>query len=181
MRQKSLLLLSVFLICLFNVNSAWGVSKVISAPTPTVSVDYPLPYPGILPDHPLYFLKIVRDKILGFITKDPVKKIQLNLLFADKDLAMGQQLWEKGKTDLGTDTIAKGEALLLTAVKDLVKLKSSGSLPPGLLDKLQLAAKKHEEEIVKLISITSDETKREKLNGSLGIVHQASQQISSIK
>jgi hypothetical protein len=37
-------------------------------------IDYDLPYPGLLPDHPLYFIKAGRDKITELITRDNIKK-----------------------------------------------------------------------------------------------------------
>ena len=42
-------------------------------------VIYPLPYPGLLTDNPLYPLKEWRDSILIFTTRDNVKKAQLYL------------------------------------------------------------------------------------------------------
>lgn len=150
-------------------------------PTPIPSIEYALPYPGILPDHPIYFLKVLRDRILGLLTKDPEKKIQLSLLFSDKRLAAAQLLWEKGNPDLSITTLSKGEKYLLTAALDLVKLKSQADLPSGLADKLELATKKHEEIIIKLTSSTSEEIKKQRLSEVLGITHQAIQQIASIK
>lgn len=150
-------------------------------PSPIPSVEYALPYPGILPDHPLYFLKVLRDRILGFLTRDPVKKIQLDLLFSDKRLAAGQMLWEKGNMELSITTFSKGEKYLLTAALNLVKLKSQTTLPPGLVEKLELATKKHKEIITKLIFSTSNETKKQQLSDVLGITQQTMQQIASVK
>ena len=43
----------------------------------TESVNYQLPYPGrILPDHPLYFLKMIRDRIWLFFTTNSLKKAE---------------------------------------------------------------------------------------------------------
>lgn len=147
-------------------------------PTPPPTVEYTLPYPGILPDNPLYPLKVIRDRILLFFTRDPVKKVQLNLLLSDKRLVMGQLLWEKEKFDLGIDTITKGEKYLLLSAVGIVELGKKGNLPPGLADKIGLAAKKHIEIITRIISLTSDETYKKRLNDALGITHQAIQQIA---
>src|SRR3989304_4320145 len=79
-----------------------------NTPTPAPLVEYDLPYPGILPDHPLYFLKLIRDKILILSARNLTKKSELYLLFADKHLSMGQLLRGKGNLDLSTTTFAKG-------------------------------------------------------------------------
>ena len=80
----------------------------------TISLDeketvYELPYPGILPDHPLYFFKVVRDKIWAFSTRDNLKKVDIYILFSDKRAKMAQALSNKGKTDLAISTMSKGE------------------------------------------------------------------------
>ncbi len=68
-------------------------------PAPVVpKVEYNLPYPGILPDHPLYFLKQLRDKILDFLITDPVKKAEFYILQADKRLSMGIALTDEKKS-----------------------------------------------------------------------------------
>lgn len=152
-----------------------------SNPTPVSSVEYALPFAGLLPDHPLYTIKVLRDRILLFFTRDPEKKVHLNLLFSDKRLVMGQMLWEKGNVDLSVSTMGKGEKYLLSAAIDLLALKKQNNLPPGLSDKVELAAKKHEEVIMKLINSIDDEVKRQGLNLALGINHQAMQQILSAK
>jgi len=154
---------------------------IYSPVTPTPSLEYVLPYPGILPDHPLYFLKVIRDRILLFFTYNHLKRSNLNLLLADKRLVMGQLLWEKGIIDLSISTFSKAEKYLLSAAVELATLKKQNSLPPGLADKLELAAKKHEEIITKLMEVVTDENKLQSLNGALGVNHQAMQQIKLLK
>lgn len=154
---------------------------IYSVASPTPVIEYSLPYPGILPDHPLYFIKALRDKILLFFTRDPVRRVNINLIISDKRIAMGKVLWEKGNTDLSLTTFTKAEKYLLTAAVDLGKLKKQNNLPPGLADKVELAAKKHEEIITGFMTTVTDETKKQNLNQALGINHQAVQQIQSVK
>lgn len=82
-----------------------------SSPTPqaSVSADYNLPYPGILPDHPLYKLKVLRDKVTTFLIRDPIKKAEYHLLLADKRIYMSRLLVDKGKIALAKETALKGE------------------------------------------------------------------------
>ncbi len=75
----------------------------------TPKVDYFLAYPGMLPDHPLYFLKMARDRVWLWLTPDPLKKAELLLLFADKRLGAGKALIEGNKIKLGVTTVTKAE------------------------------------------------------------------------
>lgn len=174
------ILIFIIVITVISFNFSVFAQEKESTPSPT-PIDYILPYPGILPDHPLYFLKVVRDKILEFVTKDSVKKVHLDLLLSDKHLVMGKLLWEKGNLNLSTTTFLKGERYLLTASLELIKLKDKNALPPGLSDKLELAAKKHEEVINDLVTQVSDEGRKKEFNEAVGITHQATQQILSVK
>ncbi len=150
------------------------------SPTPIVEVEYYLPYPGILPNHPLYFLKNIRDQIILWSTRDLVKKSQLYLLLADKKIAMTQALWEQKIFDLSLQTGKKAEYDLLTSVEILVKLDKS-SPPRGLLDRFELACKKHEEILTKIMITTDGEERREALSEIIKANHQAKQNITSLK
>lgn len=78
-------------------------------------VDYFLAYPGVLPDHFLYPIKMIRDRIWLWLTMDPLKKAELLLLFADKRLGAGKVLVEGNKVDLGITTFSKAEKYLQRA------------------------------------------------------------------
>lgn len=75
-------------------------------------VDYYLPAPGYLPDHPLYWVKMVRDRVDLWLTFSTTAKAQRFLNYADKRLAAGWALVEKGEIDLGVSTLTKGEKYL---------------------------------------------------------------------
>lgn len=111
-------------------------------------VDYFLTYPGILPDHLLYPLKMVRDRIWLFFTTDPLKKAELYLLFADKRLSASKMLVEKDKLDVGLTTLTKAEKYLEQAVNQERVANQAGKATEAFLDKLSLATQKHEEIIL---------------------------------
>ena len=178
----------IFLVCfgilsIYLTNTVFAQEKTANVPSlaPNNNIDYNLPFPGILPDHPLYPLKVLRDKILIVFTRDPVKKFHLYLLFADKHLAMGQTLWEKGNLALSIKTLTTGEKFLLTAAVQMLKLKQTGSLPEGVADKLKLACDKHEQIIESLILTVNNAEGKQQLNELLGINHQARQQAAPLK
>ena len=122
-------------------------------------VEYFLPYPGILPDHLLYPLKTLRDKIMDFFIKDPLKKAEFELLTADKRLGAGKVLMEGGKPELGETTISKGEKYLEQAILNLEKAKNGGEKTDEALDKMSKATQKHLEIIDELITKAQEPTK----------------------
>lgn len=127
-------------------------------PTLPAKIEYNLPDPGILPDHPLYILKVLRDRIIIIFTKDRQKRINLYILMADKRLAMGQALVDRGKPGLGATTISKGEKYLLGAVGLLRELKKGGRTPDvGLVNKVVQSIAKHEEVVGELAKRVSGE------------------------
>ncbi len=142
------------LVFLMHGDSVLAVNPITSpTPTPTKTVDYALPYPGILPDHPLYFLKALRDRILGWVISDPIKKVEFNLLMADKRLAMGSLLFDEGKKDLALTTVSKGEKYFDQAVSNLMIARGVSKDSASVLAvRLNKAAQKHEEVIKDLMS-----------------------------
>lgn len=146
----------IFLASLFIVTPALALttSFTVVAPTPApTKIDYALPYPGILPDNPLYFLKIIRDRILEFLIMDPVKKAEFYVLQSDKHLGMGMTLFNQGKAQLAQETISKGEKYMVLAESTTFALKNSGKEIPGyLLDRLTKSSSKHEEIIKGLVT-----------------------------
>jgi hypothetical protein len=118
-------------------------------------IDYILPYPGILPDHPLYFVKVVRDKFIDFFTRDYLKKAQLYLLYSDKKTNMAIQLTKKGKWALMITTISKGEKYTLKLIELLETSKKQGVSPNNnFVLKCKLSNEKHREVIENLLKDT---------------------------
>lgn len=164
MRKITLLILTLVIF----LNLAGGVfaltpkTKTTPSPLPTPTpekVEYFLVYPGILPDHFLYSVKMVRDRVLTFLTVDPLKKAELFLLFADKRLGAGKALIEGGKTDLGVSTITKAEKYLEQAVNQEKTARQNGKDTQVLLEKMTRAVRKHEEVIMELISKVGGDAK----------------------
>lgn len=119
-----------------------------------IQVDYVLAYPGkIMPDSPLWYIKALRDKIWYMVTVNSSKKVELNLLFADKRLSMATTLFRKNKPDLGFSTLTKAEKYLERAIPKDAK-------NPEYLKKLALASLKHREVIEnEILPISSEDLK----------------------
>jgi len=122
----------------------------IATQTAQKSVDYFLAYPGLLPDHPLYSLKMIRDRIWLGLTSNPLKKAELLLLFADKRLGASKALIEGNKVELGISTITKGEKYLERAVAQERVAAEKGEETQAFLQRLSQATLKHQEVLMNL-------------------------------
>lgn len=144
------------------------------------TVEYQLPYPGILPDNSLYFLKAFRDKVVEFLISDPLKKAEFNLLEADKRLNAGLYVFEKGKPDLAESTISKGENYFGEAITEAKNAKAQGMDVSDISRKLFTAADKHEE-ILNYLESKTDGNKKSKFSSIKKRVSEFKNQADSLK
>jgi len=123
-----------------------------ASPTPEVSrVEYVLPYPGMLPDNPLYFLKNLRDRIIEVLISDPVNKAEFYILQADKKLNMGIVFATTGKPEEAEAVLAQSIDARTKAVVALEGVVAAGKPIPGYVsEKLMLSLKKHAEVLTDL-------------------------------
>lgn len=147
-------LILIFL-ALYLVLSSVAFAQVGSS-NPTGTSDYQLPYPGILPDNPLYNLKTLRDKLQSFLISVPSKKAEFDLLQADKRLSTSIALSQQGKYELAETTISKGENYFEDAIKNIKVSKMQGVvIDPSLLTNMELSSRKHKAIIGDMVSKTS--------------------------
>lgn len=160
-------ILIVFVLCLFSLSARLNIVR--AADTVPLSsgvaaeekIEYTLPYPGILPDHPLYSIKRFRDYVLELVIADPVRKAEFYILQGDKRLQMGIMLHANKKDVLAETTISKGEKYLGKAIDMLVSYKkNSGTIPEYIVEKIQKSLQKHGEEITVLLQNVSEAQKR---------------------
>lgn len=109
------------------------------------AVQYDLPYPGILPDNPLHFLKAIRDRIVGILISDPLKKAEFSLLTSDKRINSAMMLVNKGKDKLGVETLSKSNNYFHQAISSANEAKKMGKRVDVVLHNLELSSKKHKE------------------------------------
>lgn len=123
----------------------------VEAGVEETKVDYVLPYPGILPDHPLYALKKIRDSIFEYLIVDPVKKTEFYILQGDKHLNMIVFLSNKGNQALAQTTNSQGLSYMNNAVKMMTQLKTQGKEIPGhVLERMEKSLLKHVEVLTEL-------------------------------
>ena len=151
--------LGALLFVVFITNTAFAKSaEPVESTTPeridaTVSakpgkIEYELPYPGMLPDNPLYFLKTIRDAIVKALINDPFKRAEFNLLTAQKRMYAAKFLSEKGKDKLTYETVAKSNNYYHEAIDSIQAVQKNSPKNPAIKPFLNQAGKvsiKHKE------------------------------------
>lgn len=155
--KKLLYIVAVVCMCfglsLFFTPTVLAVFPVAASPSPTQvptvtskPIEYVLPYPGLLPTHPLYFIKNFRDTVIEFLITDTVSKADFYILQADKKLNMGVALADMKKHKDADAAFTQAITSRTQAVSLLESYKTSGSAVPGyLVEKLFLSIDKHTE------------------------------------
>jgi hypothetical protein len=126
----------------------------------TINIDYYLAYPGnVLPDSPLWKLKALRDRIWLTMTTNRSKKVELNILFADKRIGSSLILFNNGKADVAFSTLTKAEKYLEEASNLAEQLKKEGANTIELNTRLAKASLKHFSVMDEILKIAPDDAK----------------------
>lgn len=158
---KRILVISLFIFFVFF--STYFIANFTYSKEPEQKkIDYNLPYPGILPDNPLYPIKNLRDGLLIFFSRDKIKKTELYLLLSDKKIYMSSMLVKAEKWKLAIITAQEAEELFLKISPLLSSSKKQG-ISPGedLIKRLKLSNFKHREIINELLKKATKERKEE--------------------
>jgi len=140
---------------------------------------YPLPYPGILPNNPLYPLKALRDRVLEFLIRDPLKKADFYLLMSDKRLNMGIFLTDRKQPSLAESTVSKGEKYFFKGV-ELVENIESQEEKQQLANKYKKALLKHEE-VVNNLKNNSPEKLKPGYTSSLKLIKKMQEKLDNLE
>lgn len=142
-------------ILVFEFNQPQTNSLVLGKET----VEYYLPYPGMLPDHPLWWAKAARDKLWIFVNSNPVKRAEILLLLADKRIAMSQDLMKRQNPGLAVSTATKAEKYLEDAILEQEEARKRNIDTTGFLQKVATASLKHQELIIALRDSAPEDAK----------------------
>ena len=159
----NVVLIGIAIVTMLSVTAVVSAQKDAQEATETAKAtsDYVLPYPGILPGHPLYPIKMARDQFLGWLITDPLKKAEYNLLMADKRLNSGYYLIQYGKQKDGIVTISKGEKYFGIALEWAKTAKGKGIDTNPFKDQMIKSSLKHEEILAELIAKGPMDIRRE--------------------
>lgn len=142
--MKKALLILIILLLFSNSSKALAKDEATQA-AEIIQVEYELPYPGILPDNPLYYLKAIRDNLLKFFITDPLRKTEFDLLQSDKRLGAAKSLLAKGKAELAITTLSKSGNYFDDAISQIQIARKQGKDIKPLLDNLLNSSKKHQQ------------------------------------
>lgn len=158
--NKVLALFVLTVALLIFSSTAFAQEPSTSTSTAIMNVQYELPYAGILPDNPLYFLKALRDNVIGFFISDPAKKANYDLLMADKRLGAANALLQKGKIDLAITTLSKSGNYFYLAVQQVSVAQKQGEDIGDLLSRLYKASLKHQQLILQMEAKSNEDAKK---------------------
>lgn len=150
--KKALLLVPIFLIAFFLTTGQTLAQQDKPTPSEAVTptpVDYDLAFPGLLPDSPLYKLKVLRDKIEAALISDNRKKAEFFLMQADKGILASAILVDKKEFDLAATTALKAENYYTLLISELRALPRKPD--DAFFKKLETASAKHQEVLQSLI------------------------------
>jgi hypothetical protein len=141
-------------------------------------VDYTLPYPGLLPDHPFYFLKNVRDTIVQLLIADPVKKAEFYQLQADKSFATGMTLLQKKKDTMAFASLKQSHQYATEVLSSIHNAEKQGYETGALVGTLSTALKKYDATFHAAQQDLTDENKKtiDALRRTLASLHITVQQ-----
>ncbi len=156
--KLALLIVIIFLPGLFLLHPVYAQTV---TPTP-IPVDYTLPYPGILPDNPLYKIKAFRDWIISKLISDPLKKATFDVLQADKRLVSAQDLLDEAPPNapLAVETLSKGENYFFEAIMQMKQAHREGESMYDITQKLRLSSQKHLEVVEQMEQRQKGEVKQ---------------------
>lgn len=152
------LFLAVIYVSLQNSSYALGRPIIYAQP----QVDYQLPYPGLLPDNPLYKIKTLRDHIIEFLVTDPVRKAEFYLLQSDKRVNAAYYLSQEKPVNeqLIVDTISKSQNYFGQAIEQMNIAKKQGILVEDLRQKLFRSNIKYQQVLMTIAPNGSDLEKK---------------------
>ena len=182
-KQTVLSVFTVFLAIFFTLATAYAQeakTTPVSLPSPT-PIDYQLPYPGMLPDNPLYFLKMFRDNLTVFFLSKPLDKANFDFLQSDKNVQASYLLvnQHQGKTELAFKTFSKAQDYFDQAITQAMNAKKQGYSTKELADKLSSANQKHVQ-ILQAIAQQTHQTSSQTVKQEQGRAETFAQQIKSL-
>lgn len=132
-----------FVLALLPIPTAWAEEKDTGAVATPVYVKYDLAFPGILPDHLFYKIKVLRDRFVADAISDPVKKIEFYLKQTDKGILAAAILVDKHNIALARETALKAEHNMTLITYELYRL--TGKQDEIFFTRLKTASAKHQE------------------------------------
>ncbi|MBA3723879.1 MAG: hypothetical protein H0W89_03205 [Candidatus Levybacteria bacterium] len=140
----------IFVVILLISHLSFLTSVSVSAQESSVSskpltTSYDLVHPGLLPDHPFYFLKVARDNLMGFFKGPPIDRASFALLQSDKQVAASHVLiTKKQNADLAHTSFVSAQDYYEQAIMHTLVAQKEGINIQEMSAKLSQAGAKHQ-------------------------------------
>lgn len=122
-------------------------------PATDKNIVYDLPYPGkVLPDNPLWPVKVLRDRTKFHFLESNLSKASEALALSDKRLSMTLRLWNKGEVSTAVETAQKAVGYLVTASIYAKKEQEAGTDVHDLIWQIDMSALKHRQILETMLS-----------------------------
>jgi len=118
-----------------------------------------LPEPGMLPDHPLYFLKSGAESVGTFFTFGEDNKAERFLNLSERRISEARALVEKGKGDMSEKVMERYENQLNNAIQRAERAKERGMDMDELLEKISERTLKHQEVLADVYERVPEESR----------------------
>jgi hypothetical protein len=106
---------------------------------------YQLPVVKYLPGQPVYYLKMIQDRVSLWLTPGGKHKAELLMGYADERIATAEQLLDRGEAGIGVTTAGKGEKYFQQAIDEMRRAEKRGENVTDLREKMAGAIFKHHE------------------------------------
>jgi len=144
----------------FAQETGQNLNTIASEPaSQSAVIEYNLAFPGILPDHPLYKLKTLRNKVFLALIANPQKKTDWLLRETDKGILAAAMLIDKQKYALAIQTAYKAEHNYTLITYEMKKMLIRPDDEYFL--NLKLAALKHQEVLRSLLTRVPEEKQKD--------------------
>ncbi len=152
---------ATLLICLvfqYSVAPAYAAEKSFVQQPP---IQYDLSYPGLLPDHPFYILKQMRDNMMTLLIGKPLDRSSFMLLQSDKQVSAAKILIEQQKdVHMVRNSFLASQRAFEGAINGTQAAKQEGFPTEDMIHQLQVASKKHHEIVTNVMEQLSEEDKK---------------------
>lgn len=109
-----------------------------------------LPEPGMLPDHPLYFIKSFAESIGTLFTFGQTARVERHLFLAERRISEVKALAEKGKPEFTEKTLERYEEHLNLALQRTERIRQRGINTDDVLSKFYETTLKHQAVLIEL-------------------------------
>jgi len=140
--------------------------------------------PGLLPDHPLYFLKTLSESIQTLFAFGEANRVNRHMILAEKRLAEAQALIAQGKTELAEKIMNRYQEQFTRAFTFAQQAKEKGQNSDEIMAKIAENTLRHQAVLARVYEQVPEEAKpaiEQAMENSLRGHEQALQNISEEK